>query len=188
MRIIILLFIVGLSAGFISDNPIIDSALSKYNGLIIGQSKLDDIKSTYGLRCEINKRAYSLRLQNRENERVIFHQISYPKKGIKFIIFSDNLDEGTIDKIIFFHPFKGKTDKDIVIGKSTFGDVIKRYGLGFWNSGNIFYSRKLSLSYGNITFKTDMGILDHELKDEDYNDFSKLVITEIELHLNRTEE
>ena len=179
-----MILIIGLSTGLILENPIIDSNESKYNGLTIGQSKLDDIKSTYGSQCKINTKTYSIRMRNRDNESVTFYTINYPKRGINFIVFSNTLKEGSIDKIIFTHPFKGKTDKDIVIGKSTFGDVIKNYGVGYWNSGSLFYSRKLSLSYDNITFKTDKSILEDELKEIDKSELSKLVIKEIELHLN----
>ena len=154
----------------------------RYNSIVIGKSTLKDVEKNFGEDYKKDQRTYHINFRDRPNEYRTINQIYYPKLGITFNFFGPNLRKETVAQIVFTPPFKLPTENGIVIGKSKVRDVIERYGEGFWNAGNLFYSRNLSISYNGITFRVNKKVTLDEVDALDKAQFHRLKITEIVLN------
>ncbi|WP_018343848.1 hypothetical protein [Cytophaga aurantiaca] len=181
IKFLFILFTLTLLVGFINKHPLIYSDRSSYNGLKIDSSTLKDVEKIYGFDYEVNTWTTTVVVGTKEGESIPINKINYPQQGISFIILAEDINKANLHTILFTYPFKAGTDKGITIGKSTFADVTKLYGEGYWSAGNNLDSKKLSLSYGTITFRTDKFFSEEEFKNMNKDIFSKLIVTEIAL-------
>lgn len=180
-KFLTVVFIFMLCVGFIYKNPIINSNVSSYNGLKIDSSTLKDVESIYGFGYEIDTWRTTVVVGTKPAESVPINKIQYPGEGISFIVLGDDINKAVIHNILFTYPFKGSTEKGITLGKSTFAEVIEKYGNGYWSCGNGLDSKKLSVSYGRIIFRSDKFFTEEEFKRMDKEQFLKLTVTEIAL-------
>lgn len=73
-------------------------------------------------------------------------ELIYKKQGVSFYF---RPESDTVFCIKTFAPFKGKTDKGIVLGTSTMQDVANAYGHAEW----IFSGKYMFLEYSGIDFR-----------------------------------
>ncbi|MGN6645229.1 MAG: hypothetical protein ACTHJT_01760 [Cytophaga sp.] len=169
-----------ISIGFTLKNPVINSDASAYNGLKIDSSTLKDIEAVYGFDYEVDTWTTKVTVGTTEGESIPINKITYPKQGVSFIVLGEDIRNVPIYKILFAWPFKGSTEKNIIIGKSTFRDVIKQYGAGQWSIGHpLDRAKKLSLLYSTITFRADKFYTEEEYNQINKDDFLDLVVSEI---------
>lgn len=181
-KLLITLFVLMLSIGFTLKNPVISSEISAYNGLKIDSSTLKDIEAVYGFNYEVDTWTTIVTVGTTEGESLPINKITYSKEGISFIVLGEDIRNVPIRNILFTWPFKGSTEKKIVIGKSTFRDVIRQYGTGKWSIGHpLDRAKKLSLSYGSIIFRTEKFYTEEEYNRINKDDFLDLVVSEIML-------
>jgi hypothetical protein len=181
-KLLISLSILMLFLGFTLKNPLINSEISAYNGLKIDSSTLKDIETVYGFDYDVDTWTTTVMVGNKEAESLPVNKITYPKEGISFIILGDDIRNVPIRNILFTLPFKGTTDKKIQIGKSTFREVMQQYGKGYWSIGHeLDKAKKLSLSYGMITFRTEKFYTEEEYDRINKDDFLDLIVSEIML-------
>ncbi len=117
------------------------------NGLVVGKSTMNDVIQKYGKNYKwVANKKYS-------------YQMIYPKENLSFYICqSDKKKE--IFLIEMKRPFKAKTTKGIILGKSTLEDVHRIYG-----------KKKSGLEYRGVSFY--------------YNEISgKNIVTEIDVTEN----
>ncbi len=153
----------------------------QYAGIVIGRSTFSDVKKVFGRKFQKHTHTWNLGLKGYSQDKVTLHVVRYPETGIYFSFYGDYLSNSVVSIITFTKPFDKKTDKGIEIGKSNFSEVISLYGEGRWNSGSIFYNKKLRVSYEGISFKTDKSMSLDSVESADKKQFQQMTITEIEL-------
>ncbi len=181
-KLLIGLFILIICLGFTLKNPVINSNASAYNGLKIDSSTLKDVEDVYGFDYDVDTWTTTVIVGTKEAESIPINKITYPKEGISFIVLGEDIRTAAIHNILFTWPFKGATEKKIQTGKSTFREVVQQYGKGYWSIGHqLDRAKKLSLSYGIITFRTDKFYTEEEYNRINKDDFLDLVVSEIML-------
>jgi len=118
------------------------------DGIKVGKSTSEDVIKKFGkvYRWEVNKK-YS-------------YQMTYDSAGVSFY-FCQNDKREEIFLIEIKSPYKGRTDRGIILGKSTKEETEKIYGKprdGFEYKGiNFYYNR-----YGKRTLITEIDILENK--------------------------
>lgn len=181
LKLLIGLLALIINMGWICKNPVIYSDRPSYKGLKIDSSTLKDIETVYGFDYEVDTWTTEVVVGTAKGESVPINKIMFPNEGISFIVLGEDINNAPIHNIVFTYPFKGSTEKDIVLGKSTFADVEAQYGKGVWSAGNQLDSKKLSLTYGTIAFRTEKFFSEEEFKSINKEAFSKWIVSEIAL-------
>jgi hypothetical protein len=106
-------------------------------------------------------------------------QVSYDTLGISFFFRSDMNSTICVSYQI---PFQGKTDKGIVLGKSSFKDVEKVYGETNWEyvTDDFGHVKEISKPYNGIRFNAKINVLGR-ISYEQYKEYLDTVITEINI-------
>lgn len=157
-----------------------------FKGIVPGKSNKEAIVKTFGDKFTEVKRSVSVLPRGGESYSYTIERMNYKNKGLEFRFICSADSCTPLNSILFCKPFKGKTEKGIIIGKSTMKDVLSIYGDGYFNNGGFLVPpNTLRISYDNrITFITDKAITESDLEDLQVNDYLHLKITAIEIKGN----
>lgn len=99
----------------------------------IDKSTLEDIVRTYGPNYRVDTVYESLLGDLTQKKYVYALAIIYKKQGLSFYI---GPSSDVLVGISVYKPARAKTNKGIILNRSTFQDVINIYGPGEWYFGN----------------------------------------------------
>jgi hypothetical protein len=190
MRIHFVLFIITLGSSLfscrssISENEHTLIAGKGFDNIEVEKTPLTEIIETCGNNFSIDT-FYTpiftpndfLTVDSVDRKRIYSIKYAFNNLGLAFFFRSN---QQTPFSILIYSPFKGITDKGIILNKSTFNDVIKKYGETSWSfSGNTIMKSYEGISFEDTVDAINMTDPDPKWKKRLRNKITAIVIKRI---------
>ncbi len=122
-----------------------------FGNLEINKSSIQDIENIFGKDYKLKKKIYTEHFVGKGYLEVTRYDLTYKKKGLSFTLLKrEDEAKEVLNTVIISSPVKAYTSKGIVLGKSTFQDVVSAYGKADWSYSN--ENKRVSKIYDGIIF------------------------------------
>lgn len=146
MRWLVLLWMVWMSTAGFAQNAVNDTLVLKeksqsYRGIKVGKTSKMEVIDIMGSDYTAESQSIHVLLTGYHSSYTHTYTLTYPNLNVQFVFIGLGLENCLLSQIIFNTPFPVSTRRGIVLGQSTFQDVMDIY-----NTGAPLYSSSLMLN------------------------------------------